>query len=101
MGRAFDAVHGERPENPSRVADFATILGERERLRELLGAGDEERLLGALELYWRFSTCGVEVFDNSRLLGEGMPPPPRFTDYLGICAARPPDRSVYEQMLQE
>jgi hypothetical protein len=40
----------------------------------------------------------VEAFDNRRLLEEGVPPPPRFTEYLPACIERPACRSVYEQM---
>ena len=98
MAAAFAECYGERPENTYRVADFPTLVRERGRLRELLGPGDEERLLQALEPFFRFSACGVEAFDNRRLLDEGLPPPPRFTDYLRVCATQPPGRSVYEQM---
>ena len=52
----------------------------------------------ALEIYYRFAGTAVEFFDNGRLLAEGMPPPPRFTSYLPLCAIRPSDRSIYEQM---
>ena len=43
----------------------------------------------------------VVIFDNRRLLEEGMPAAPRFTSYLGACATRPADRGVYEQMLDD
>jgi nucleoside-diphosphate-sugar epimerase len=92
---------GERHKEPLRVVDFATLAHERDRLRQRLGPGDEERLLWALELYFRFGSSGVELFDNHRLLDEGMPVPPRFTRYLPACATLPPDRSVYEQMLDD
>jgi hypothetical protein len=98
MAAAFARCYGERDDEPYRVVDFATVVGERGRLRERLGPGDEERLLAAVEAYYRFSASGVEVFDNRRLLGEGMAPPPRFTSYLATCATQPPNRSVYEQM---
>jgi nucleoside-diphosphate-sugar epimerase len=98
MAAAFAECNGARPENPYRVVDFPTLVRERGRLRELLGPGDEERLLQALELFFRFSACGAEAFDNRRLLEEGLPPPPRFTSYLRLCATQPPGRSVYEQM---
>jgi nucleoside-diphosphate-sugar epimerase len=101
MAAAFAACHGERAGEPYRVVDFATLVRERGRLRGLLGPGDEERLLQTLGLYFRFSTSGVGVFDNHRLLGEGMPAPPRFTRYLRTCATLPPGRSVYEQMLDD
>jgi hypothetical protein len=43
----------------------------------------------------------AEIFDNHRLLEEGMPVPPRFTSYLPLCAERPADRGVYQQMLDD
>jgi hypothetical protein len=79
----------------------ATIEQERERLRRLLGPGDEEHLLMALRIYFRFMEINVEIFNNRRLLDEGMPPPPKFTSYLALCATRPPDRSVYQQLLDD
>jgi nucleoside-diphosphate-sugar epimerase len=98
MAAVFATCYGARPDNPYRVVDFPTLVRERDRMRGLLGPGDEEHLLGALELFFRFSTCGAEVFDNRRLLEEDLPPPPRFTSYLRTCARLPPDRSVYQQM---
>jgi nucleoside-diphosphate-sugar epimerase len=98
IAAAFARCHGPRPEEPYRRVDFEMIAAERHRLRPMLGPGDEEHLLMALRLYFRFGEVGVELFDNRRLLAEGLPPPPRFTDYLPLCATLPPDRSVYEQM---
>ncbi|MCE9547567.1 MAG: SDR family oxidoreductase [Planctomycetia bacterium] len=99
--RVFSTCYGERPDNPYRVVDFATLERERGRMRELLGPGDEDHLLGALKIYYDFAATEVEIFDNRRLLGEGMPPPPRFTDYLARCATQPSDTSVYQQMLDD
>ena len=98
IAAAFTRVHGERPDDPYREVDFATIRAERDRLLPRLGPGDEEHLLTALEIYYRFGSLAVELFDNARLLAEGMPPPPRFTTYLERCATMPPGRGVYEQM---
>jgi nucleoside-diphosphate-sugar epimerase len=101
IAAAFSRCHGERPDNPYRIVDFATIERERERLSVLLGPGDEEHMLAALRIYYRFMEINAEIFDNRRLLEEGMPPPPKFTSYLGLCATRPADRSVYQQMLDD
>jgi nucleoside-diphosphate-sugar epimerase len=98
IASVFAQYHGVRAENPYRLADVGMLRQERRRLRELLGAGDEERLLCALEPFFGFSACGVEVFDNGRMLTAGVPPPPRFTDYLPSCIERSLHRSVYEQM---
>jgi nucleoside-diphosphate-sugar epimerase len=101
MATEFARCHGGLPDDPYRVVDFGTVLKERGRLRDRLGPGDEERLLQAMEHYWRFSACGAQIFDNQRLLDEGMPTPPRFSDYLRTCAQLPRQRSVYEQMLDD
>ena len=98
IAAVFAQCYGERTENPWRIVDFETIEGERHRLAPLLGPGDEEHLLMALRLYFQFSALDVEIFDNARLLAEGTPVPPKFTDYLSLCATQPTGRSVYEQM---
>jgi len=101
IASAFSQCYGERPDNPYQIVDFATIESERNRLRPLLGPGDEEHMLMALRIYYRFMDGNAEIFDNSRLLEEGMPLPPKSTSYLPLCAAKPPDRTVYEQMLDD
>lgn len=98
IAEAFVGCYGQRPENPYRIVDFATIERERNRFRGLLGPGDEDHMLMALRIYFRFMEINAEFFDNRRLLEEGMPPPPKFTTYLPLCAAQPSGRSVYEQM---
>jgi nucleoside-diphosphate-sugar epimerase/glutathionylspermidine synthase len=101
MAVVFAHYHGERPESPYETADFPKLVRERARLRPLLGPGDEDLLLRALEPFFRLSASGAEVFDNSRLLAEGMRPPPRFTDYLPACITQPANRGVYEQLLHD
>jgi nucleoside-diphosphate-sugar epimerase len=98
ISAVFSQHYGDRPENPYRVVDIPTIERERDRLLALLGPVDEEHMLMALRIYYRFAEINVELFDNSRLLTEGMPPPPKFTSYLGLCITQPSDRSVYQQM---
>src|SRR6185437_14437324 len=101
IAATFARYYGERPDNPYRQVDFQTIRNERDRLQLLLGLGDEEHLLMALQLYYRFGEIGVEMFANSRLLAEGMLPPPRFTSYLPLCVNTSAQRSVYQQMLDD
>jgi nucleoside-diphosphate-sugar epimerase len=98
ISAAFATCYGARPDNPFRIADFAKIEQERHRLLPLLGPGDEEHLLMALRLYLEFAALDAEIFDNTRLLQEGMESPPKFTTYLALCATQSADRSVYEQM---
>jgi hypothetical protein len=49
----------------------------------------------------QFGTLGVDYFDNSRLLSEGLRAPPRFTDYLPVCITTSSGSSIYEQMVDE
>lgn len=101
MDSVFAKSYPERQKEECRVVDFATLLEERVRLRAILGPGDENLLLAAMEQFFKFGASGVEVFDNERLLEEGMPTPARFTDYLPQCAAQPANVSVYQQLLDE
>jgi nucleoside-diphosphate-sugar epimerase len=101
IAAVFARCYGERPENPYQVVDIPTILRERARIAELLGPGDENHLLTALPIYYRFMEINAEIFDNTRLREEGMPPAPKLTSYLHRCIEQPPDRSVYEQMLDD
>ncbi len=98
LSAAFDMCHGQRSDDPIEVADVEQLWRERGRLSRYLGPGDEERFLQTLEIYFRFTRLPAEVFDNTRLLAEGIPPPPPFTSYLGRCVESSRDRSVYEQM---
>ena len=58
--------------------------------------GHARHLLHALELYYRFCSLDL-VFDNHRLLEEGVPAPPRFTDYMRVCLESS-TASIYDQM---
>lgn len=101
MAAVFSRYHGERPEDPYELADFPRLVRERARLRQLLGPGDEDLLLRALEPFFLLSGSGAEMFDNRRLLAEGMRSPPRFTEYLPACIRQSANRSVYEQILHD
>jgi nucleoside-diphosphate-sugar epimerase len=101
MAAAFARCRAGPAPEPYQVADFATLTRERTRLAEAFGPGDEDLLLRALEPFFRLSAGVTALFDNRRLLNEGMPPPPRFTDYLPVCVASARGRSVYEQLLHD
>lgn len=101
IASVFEQCHGERADNPYRVVEIPTIVQERGRMEHLLGPGDMDHLLTVMQIFYRFMEIDAEIFDNTRLLQEGVPPPPRFTEYLYLCATRPADRSVYQQMLDD
>lgn len=66
------------------------------RVMEAVGDGHPRHLLHALELYYRFCSLDL-VFDNCRLLKEGVPAPPKFTEYMRVCEESS-TVSIYEQM---
>lgn len=47
--------------------------------------------------YRRFAAHDL-AFDNQRLLDLGMPPPPRFTEYLRLCEQTSATRGILDQM---
>ncbi|HSP66246.1 MAG TPA: SDR family oxidoreductase [Bryobacteraceae bacterium] len=66
------------------------------RVMQAAGEGHPRHLLHALELYYRFCSLDL-VYDNCRLLKEGVPAPPRFTDYMRVCEESSTS-SIYDQM---
>ena len=66
------------------------------RVMQAAGEGHPRHLLHALELYYRFCSLDL-VYDNCRLLKEGVPAPPRFTEYMRVCVESSTS-SIYEQM---
>jgi len=97
----FAECYGERPDEPYRIVDAASISAEGERIRELLGPEGPDHLLAILPIYYRFMEINAEIFDNSRILKEGMPASPKLTSYLHLCARQPSGRSLYQQMLDD
>ncbi|MDH2076836.1 cationic peptide resistance protein CprA [Pseudomonas atacamensis] len=84
---------GERYQrvDPDNLKDLAV------RFKERVGAANPRLVLRALRLYSGFADLNY-LFDNSRLLEEGMSAPPRFTDYLDACVDSSKDVSIASQM---
>lgn len=101
IAAVFDRCDPGRGGEPYRDVDIPDIVRDRDRIVNRLGPDGVDHLLTALPIYYRFMQIGAEIFDNARLLGEGMAPPPKFTDYLPACTANPTGRSVYDQMLDD
>lgn len=66
-------------------------------LERQLGTGNGRLMVKALKRYGAFAALDY-VFDNSRLLAEGVRPPPHVTDYLDVCVRSSLSMSVAEQM---
>ncbi|KAF1069928.1 MAG: Linear gramicidin synthase subunit D [Pseudomonas citronellolis] len=98
IDRAYALAQGEAP------------VGERYRkvtsedLRELagsfesrIGPANPRLVLRALRLYSGFADLNY-LFDNQRLLDEGIAAPPRFTEYVDVCVASSRHVSIPMQM---
>lgn len=54
-------------------------------------------IMRAMRIYGGFAEMNY-VFDNHRMLDEGVPPPPRLVSYIGTCLDSVRDRSMLEMM---
>ena len=97
LDQALATVPGPSYGGAYLKVDFATLAAMLDRFETLFGAGNERMLLRAIRLYGEFAALGM-MFDNARLLAEGIPPPPAFADYIGLCGATTAGMSIYEQM---
>lgn len=79
-----------------RVGEDA-LVNVAEDLQALFGPCNRRLVARALSLYGAFAELNY-VFDNGRLLAEGAPPPPRFTDYAGVCARTSAHIKIADQM---
>ncbi|MGH8504606.1 MAG: SDR family oxidoreductase [Stenotrophobium sp.] len=68
--------------------------------QQKLGITNRRLLTRALTLYGGFAALHY-VFENTRLIAEGMLPPPRFADYIGACLNSTNGMSLMEQMLDD
>ena len=89
IAAAFALCFGERPENPYRVVDIPTILSRTGADSGIARARRRGAFATALPIYYRFMEINAEIFENTRLLEEGMPPAPSSP---AICTCARPCR---------
>ena len=94
---AIAAALGQAPTQGYQQVDYDTIAARHAEFQALFGPCIVSVMLRAIELYGQYSALDM-TFDNGRLLAEGMAPPPRFTDYAGLCARTAEGTTIAEQM---
>jgi nucleoside-diphosphate-sugar epimerase len=94
LAAAYAALYGGASQDRYEVGEMRQLTAK--RIKQAVGDGHPRHLLHALELYYRFCSRDL-VFDNCRLLKEGIPAPPRFTEYMRVCEEFSAG-SIYEQM---
>lgn len=94
---AIAKANGTPPMKHYKAKPFEEIALMQKRFKDLLGPCNRRIVLRAIRTYGDFSSLGM-VFDNRRLLDEGMPLPPPLTRYAGLCAKTSADTLISEQM---
>jgi len=91
-GRGIAPV-GDRYRQVSSL-EISSLAHEFEKL---IGQCNRRLIVKALRLYGGFAELNY-VFDNARLLAEGIPLAPRLTSYIGLCAKTSEAINIQEQM---
>ncbi len=94
LAAEYARLRGGSPQDRYEIGGIRQLTAK--RVMQAAGNGHPRHLLHALEVYYRFCSLDL-VFDNCRLLKEGVVAPPRFTDYMRVCEESSP-ASIYEQM---
>ena len=88
---------GEAPTHDYRQLDYDVTRQEQGRFDELFGPCIKPVMLRAIQLYGAFGSLDM-LFDNARLLAEGVAAPPRFASYAGLCAVSAHGAPIASQM---
>lgn len=102
---AFDAYHisaGAAASCTFRDArlpadGLRNIKARQDQFDELFGPCIKPVMLRAIRLYGAFASLDM-LFDNRRLLAEGISAPPRFSSYAGLCALTAQGAPIASQM---
>ena len=98
ISTAFSLALEDHRTDTYQTVSYDDLIELQPRFHEFFGRCNRRFLLRAMKLYGGFASLGTS-FDNSRLLAESVPPPPRFTDYLHRCVETSKERTISEQMM--
>ncbi|MBI3452801.1 MAG: SDR family oxidoreductase [Rhodospirillales bacterium] len=97
--RAMDAAEGRHPA-AIREVTLADMSARQNEFPALLGPGNPRLIFKAIRLYSNFAELG-KVFDNQRLLDEGLSLPSNFASYAGLCLTTSGESDIFEQLLSD
>lgn len=80
-----------------KCVDYGHLYERRAEFAELFGGANPKSILNAIKLYGGFSALNF-LFDNTRLLAEGIAPAPRLTEYLGVCVQTTEGKAIGDLM---
>lgn len=91
------AMESHPVEGSYTQVNYETLVKMRHELKGIFGPCNERLMLKAMYLYGKFASLNV-IFSNNKLRDIGMPPSPRFTDYIDRCLLSTRNLSIPEQM---
>ncbi|GLR27129.1 SDR family oxidoreductase [Limnobacter litoralis] len=95
---AIATAIGEMPMGTSyKVKTFEEIAEMQHRFKDLLGPCNRRIVLRAIRSYGSFAFMGM-LFQNDRLIEEGLDLPPPLTSYAGLCQKTSHNQLISEQM---
>lgn len=81
-----------------KQVSFEEIAERAHEFSTLFGHCNKRLMLKAIRLYGEFAALNV-LFENYRLHELGLPLPPKFSEYAGVCVATSKDIPVPKQMM--
>lgn len=97
---AIAPVMKRLPISDYRHLPYEGFVEMQDQFKDLFGPCNRRLMLMAIKLYGAFARLGM-IFDNSRLLAEGVPPPPRFDSYVAHCQQTSLGISISDQMMPD
>ncbi len=73
-------------------------IARKSSFHEIFGECNRRFMQMAIRLYGGFAALNA-TFNNERLLKEGAPPPPKFSDYLEVCLETCKEVNIYAQAM--
>jgi len=98
IDNAMATALGRPPLDGYRQVPYEEIVTMKHDFERLLGPCNHRAILRSIEIYGAFSSLGL-LFNNGRLLDEGIAPPPSFESYAGLCAVTSVGHTIAEQMM--
>jgi nucleoside-diphosphate-sugar epimerase len=95
---AFVKADGGARSGVFHSGSIEEALKLKDSFQQIFGQCNRRFMQVAIRLYGGFAALDA-TFDNSRLLKEGAPPPPKFSDYLGVCLDTCKDVGIYSQAM--
>lgn len=97
IDEAISVGTGEKKMSRYRQTHYDSFLQMQDRFKDLIGPCNKRIVLKAIRSYGYFAAEEV-LFDNQRLIEEGMRPPQPLTDYVTLCERTSKDILIAQQM---